>query len=80
MTRSAQWGHWGITFVQWEGDRRPYVPQIMGTVYFGVGSQGPIDAGPARQRYQELVRAWMSDAVLPAGIDTKFVTTSQTDY
>lgn len=77
MTRSAEWGNWGITLVQWDTPERPYVPQIIGTVYFGVGSQGPIDGtigSSTRQGYRDMVAAWMRDGIVPANIDTAHAT------
>lgn len=82
VTRSAEWGHWGITFIQWTGARRPYLPQIMGNVYFPVGSCGPCDgfAGSTeRNKWRDMIQKWANDAILPENIDTKFAC-KQSEY
>ena len=63
-TRQAQWGHWGITF--FEKEPHAYAPsKIHGTVSFPVGNCGPCDL-PRRDAYNEMIRAWRQDGVLPA--------------
>lgn len=72
VTRSAEWGNWGITFVSWEGPARPYLVNIHGIKYFPVGSQGPIDARPGdRALYLGMIAAWADSGTLPSGLDTR---------
>lgn len=61
-TRSVQWGHNGITFL----DRR----DIVAVVRFPTGPQGPIDGligSPERKRWQDTCTAWREHATLPDG-------------
>lgn len=72
--RTAEWGHWGITFCTHEVDgagRRSYAPlSIDGYLGFPVGSRGPIDGppgSPTRESYRRMIRAWVERGELPAG-------------
>lgn len=77
VTRSAEWGNWGITFVSWMGPTRPYLVRIHGCRYFPIGNRGPCDGtlgSSERQRYQEMIRAWVQDAILPEGLNVEHAT------
>lgn len=67
-SRTVQWGHWGITFMDAQPDRSKNYGVIAGNVHFPVGARGPVDSRPGdRQRYQDMCAAWISDRVIPAG-------------
>lgn len=82
-TRSAEWGNWGITFTEWDGERRPYVPRILGTMYFPIGNCGPVDGtlgSLERASNRSIVASWITDGVLPSKLDTSHANETQTSY
>jgi hypothetical protein len=70
-TRSTEWGHWGLTFISWEGTTRPYAVRIHGTRYFPVGTRGPMDSDP---KWIDMVQDWAERAILPEHLDTQHAT------
>lgn len=66
--RTAQWGHWGITFSEHDVDaygRQSYAPAVIRkTLSFPVGACGPVDL-PRRDEYRQAVRNWIDNGVLP---------------
>jgi phage terminase large subunit-like protein len=61
-TRSAEWGHNGITFTN-RGE-------VIASVLFPCGAQGPIDGligSATRKRWEDVVIAWREYAMLPDG-------------
>lgn len=63
--RTVEWGHWGITFMEPQPDRSKNYGVIVGTVSFGVGTRGPVDAGQYRDLYRLMCSAWVDHGVLP---------------
>lgn len=65
--RHAEWGHWSITFWQRDADTpRGHPGTMVAEVAFPVGTRGPMDAMPGqRERYRELIRAWVEDGIAP---------------
>lgn len=66
--RESEWGHWGLTFIQ----RGPGGRDVLYTISFPVGSQGPMDGyigSPERERYRALCRRWVHDGELPEGVE-----------
>ena len=69
--RTAEWGNWGITFLDVQPDRSKKYGLIIGTLYFPIGTRGPCDGfigSSERMSYQDVVRNWMDDGTLPAGL------------
>lgn len=80
LHREVEWGNWGLTFLSWMGDRRPYVARIHGVKYFPIGARGPVDGiigSSERRQWQEMVRGWMADGTLPEGLDMRHATAAQ---
>lgn len=66
--RTVQWGNWGITFMLPQLDRTRNYGDIVGTLYFPCGNQGPCDGflgSPERKRYEDAVKDWIENGNLP---------------
>lgn len=70
--RRAHWGHWGISFIEYQSRDLYAEPQkIYGTLFFPVGACGPVDGfigSPERQVYKEICKAWAERGELPANL------------
>ena len=69
--RTVEWGNWGIAFMEPQPDTNKNFGVIIGTVYFGVGTRGPVDGtrgSPTRQRYQAMCDGWMQHGIRPEGL------------
>ncbi len=65
--RTAQWGHWGLTFFWSNGGYAP--TKIEGILYCPVGNAGPMDGylgSTQRQTYKDIVADWTSRGELPS--------------
>lgn len=67
-SRTVEWGNWGITFMEPQPDRTKNHGLIVGTLYFPVGSRGPIDSDPRGPDYRAICRNWTELGILPAGL------------
>lgn len=69
--RTVEWGHWGITFMDPQADLAKNFGVIVGTVYFGCGTRGPVDGAlgsATRQMYQALCNDWVNHGAAPEGL------------
>lgn len=64
--RTVEWGHWGITFMKPQSDRTLNFGAIVGTLYFPVGTRGPVDQNGID--YKSICKAWVNQGVLPEGL------------
>lgn len=67
-SRTVEWGHWGITFMDVQPDRTKNFGTIIGTLSFGVGNAGPVDGpvgSPTRLAYLQACKDWTERGILP---------------
>ena len=72
--RTVEWGHWGITFMDPQTDRSKNFGEIVGTVFFPVGTRGPCDGTVGslqRHQYRDICAAWVSDRAIPDGFQPR---------
>jgi hypothetical protein len=68
-SRTVQWGHWAITFMNPQPDRSKNFGDIVGHVSFPVANGcGPQDAGAMRETYRAMCSRWIDDGILPEGL------------
>ena len=68
-SRTVQWGHWAITFMDVQPDRSKNFGVIVGKVSFPVANGcGPQDGGAMRETYRAMCDRWVDDGILPEGI------------
>lgn len=69
MARTAQWGHWGITFSEVDvypgtAHQIPGTLKVVGYIGFPVSTRGPVDQ-PRRDEYLAMINAWQRNDILP---------------
>lgn len=61
--RTISWGHWGITFSEYQPDATLNFPRAVAFLAFPVGTRGPCDMHVSR----DIGRRWIDAAELPEG-------------
>ena len=62
--RTVEWGHWGITFMNPQPDQTKNYGVIIGSIYFPVGTRGPMDNRPGdKERYRAMIADWVNHGI-----------------
>ena len=65
--RTVEWGHWGITFMDIQNDLTKNYGNIIGTVFFPIGTRGPCDLNN-RNKYNTMIDQWVNHGIVPEGL------------